>query len=394
MEEKSLQAQKIDIIGNLAAGLAHDINNILTPILGTASILRRKVKDDPQWVRYINNIEDSARRGSTITQSLNTFGRRDKPRVHVADVNEIIDRSLLLLQETLPKLISIKSELAPGPLIVDADEGLVQQALLNLCLNSRDAMPKGGLLSITSGTIVLEDEKAAQLPDGKPGSYVVISVKDSGSGIPAAIRNRIFEPFFTTKEPGKGTGLGLSVVYGIVRSHNGYINLEESEVDSGTVFAIYLPRVMDERRLKPERQKAAEPAHGTERILLIEDEVAVGEVGADILKELGYSVEVVRNGDEVDRQFSPEDLKRFDLIILDMNMPKMGGKETFKYIKKRLPSMKVLICTGYIDVMSKDPEFSRAIDGFLQKPYELADIAEKVRSILDRTSAASGYPRN
>ena len=394
MEEKILQAQKIDIIGNLAAGLAHDINNILTPILGTASILRRKVKDDPQWARYISNIEDSARRGSTITQSLNTFGRREKPRVHVADVNDIIDRTLLLLQETLPKLISIKCVLAPGPLVVDADEGLVQQALLNLCLNSRDAMPKGGLLSIESGTIILDEEKAAHLLDGKPGSYVLISVKDSGVGIPPAIRNRIFEPFFTTKEPGKGTGLGLSVVYGIVRNHNGYINLEESEVNSGTVFSIYLPQVMDERRLKPERRKQSDPPRGSERILLIEDEIAVGEVGADILRDLGYAVEVVRNGDEVDRQFSPDDLKRFNLVILDMNMPKMGGKATFEYIKRRLPSMKVLICTGYSAAMIDDVEFARAIDGFIQKPYELTDIAEKVRAILDRSGAASGIPQN
>src|SRR5258707_10905946 len=142
---------------------------------------------------------------------------------------------------------------------------------------------------------------------------------------------------------------------------------------------------MDDRLLKPERQKVVEPARGSERILLIEDEIAVGEVGADILKELGYAVEVVRNGDEVDRQFSPDDLKRFDLIILDMNMPKMGGKATFEYIKKRLPSMKILVCTGYSNAMIDDVEFERAIDGFIQKPYELADIAEKVRSILDRS---------
>jgi PAS domain S-box-containing protein len=381
MESKILQAQKIDSIGNLAGGIAHDFNNILTSILGAASIMRRKIKDDERWMKYVELIETTSRRGAALTRQLLTFARKTNPNIRLIDMNSVIDETIRLFGATTPKTIHIKVTLAAEPVFIEADEGQLQQALLNLCLNARDAMPKGGILSVSCNPVHIDLEQARQFADGKAGEYVMVSVIDSGVGIPANVLNRIFEPFFTTKEQGKGTGLGLSVVYGVIRSHNGYINVQ-SEVDSGTVFTLYLPRVSNSRLMKPSIGRATEVVGGTERILLIEDEISVGEVGVDILKDLGYTVEVAKNGKEA-VQLLTEKRQPFHLVILDMNMPRVGGRTTFDFIKKQFPDLKVLVCSGYSATMLDDGKFVQSIDGFIQKPYELEDFARKIRSILD-----------
>jgi PAS domain S-box-containing protein len=380
MDEKILQAQKIDSIGNLTAGIAHNFNNILTAILGSASIMKRKLSPDARLEKYIELIETTSRRGAAMTKQLNTFARKDTPHTTPVDVNTIIDQTLRLFEATTPKTIHIKFTPSPEPVVVDGDDGQLQQALLNLCLNARDAMPNGGVLVIDCGIASLDEEQASQFADGKPGEYVMLKVTDSGFGIPAEILHKVFEPLFTTKEPGKGTGLGLSVAYGIVRSHNGYIGVE-SEVDSGTIFSIYLPRSKSARAAVADLRGSGDVVGGSERILLIEDEISVGTVGADILTELGYAIEMAENGREaVDRLSAGQ---WFDLAILDMNMPRMGGRATFKQIKTICPSMRVLVCSGYSASMLDDAEFAQSIDGFIQKPYELSDFARKIRSILD-----------
>lgn len=381
MEVKILQAQKIDSIGNLAGGIAHDFNNILTAILGSASIMKRKVKGDEKWIKYVDLIETTSRRGAGVTRQLLTFARKNSPHVQPLDLNIIIDQTIKLLVATIPKSIHIKCELSAEPAIVEGDDGQLQQAILNLCLNARDAMPNGGVLVINCRPVYLDEEHAMQFHDGKPGKYIMVSIADSGCGIPSQILNHIYEPFFTTKEQGKGTGLGLSVVYGVVRGHDGYISVN-SEIDSGTIFSLYLPRAHAVQLAGKTQQDVSEIRGGTERILLIEDEISVGEIGADILKELGYTIEIAHNGRDAIQKLSSHSIP-FDLVILDMNMPRMGGKATFERLKDMFPNMKVLVCSGYSATMLDDGKFAQAIDGFLQKPYELEEIAQKIRSILD-----------
>ena len=383
MEEKILQAQKIDSIGNLAGGIAHDFNNILTAILGSASIMRRRVVDNQRLLKYVDLIEITSRRGAAVTRQLLTFSRKSNPHVTRVNINTIIDQTIKLFEVTTPRTIHIKYNLSPDPVIVEGDEGQVQQTLLNLCLNAKDAMPNGGVLVINCRRMDIDAEQAKQVTDGIPGSYIMISVADSGVGIPHAVINRIFEPFFTTKEQGKGTGLGLSVVYGVVKSHNGFINVS-SEVDSGTIFTIYLPCVVDQLPSKEQSGNRSNLVGGTERILLIEDEISVGEIGSDILGELGYKIEIAYNGREAMEKLGSSD-KPYDLVILDMNMPRMGGRATFDYIKQSYPALKVLVCSGYSATMLDDGKFIYDIDGFIQKPYELEDMAHKVRTILDST---------
>jgi PAS domain S-box-containing protein len=382
MEEKILQAQKIDSIGNLAGGIAHDFNNILTAILGSASIMRRKVDENNRLLKYVDLIETTARRGAAVTRQLLTFARKTNPHVVRAEVNSIIDQTIKLFEVTTPRTIHIKVNLAPEPLIVEADEGQLQQAFLNLCLNARDAMPNGGIIVITCAGMTLDQEQALEVTEGHPGSYVMISVADSGIGIPANVLSKIFEPFFTTKEQGKGTGLGLSVVYGVVKSHNGFINVK-SEVNSGTIFTMYLPRVTGIKHGMDIEEKPEKIVGGNEKILIIEDEISVGEIGADILLELGYTVDVVHNGREAVEYLS-RDGNTINLVLLDMNMPRMGGRATFDQIKNQFPKMKILVCSGYSATMIDDGKFTQAIDGFIQKPYELNDFAYKIRSILDQ----------
>ncbi len=386
MEMKILQAQKIDSIGNLAGGIAHDFNNILTAILGSASIMKRKVKGDERWIKYVDLIETTSRRGAGVTRQLLTFARKNSPHVEPVDLNVIIDQTIKLLVATIPKSIHIKCELSPEPAIVEGDDGQLQQAILNLCLNARDAMPNGGVLVINCRPVFLDEEHAMQFHDGKPGNYVMVSIADSGCGIPPHILNHIYEPFFTTKEQGKGTGLGLSVVYGVIRGHNGYISVN-SEIDSGTIFILYLPRARVTAPGTRIHQNVSEVRGGNERILLIEDEISVGEIGADILKDLGYTIEIAHNGREAIQKLSSHTVP-FDLVILDMNMPRMGGKATFERLKEMFPRLKVLVCSGYSATMLDDGKFAQSIDGFLQKPYELEEIAQKIRSILDSSSVS------
>jgi PAS domain S-box-containing protein len=380
IEAKLLQAQKIDSIGNLAGGIAHDFNNILTSILGSASIMHRKTKDDPRWQKYVELIETASRRGAALTRQLLTFARKNNPNIQRVDMNKVIDETIHLFEATTPKSIHINKILAEEPVVVRADEGQLQQAILNLCLNARDAMPKGGVMRIQCKAIHITPDHAKQFAEGKPGDYVMVSVIDSGSGIPPNVLNRIFEPFFTTKEQGKGTGLGLAVTYGVVRSHDGYINVE-SEVNSGTMFTVYLPRVMEAGIAAVKPQETSDLPRGKEHVLLLEDEIAVSEVGIEILTDLGYRVELARNGREaIDllQKSAP-----FDIVILDMNMPRMGGRESFDYIKQNYPGTKILVCSGYSAAMIDDGKFVQSIEGFIQKPYEVDDFARKIRDILD-----------
>ena len=380
-ENQILQSQKIDSVGNLAGGIAHDFNNILTSILGSASIMRRRIKDDLRYVKYVDLIETASRRGAALTRQLLTFARKSSPHVRLVDMNQIIEETIRLIEATTPKSIIIKKSLSVDPAVVNADEGQIQQAIMNLAINARDAMPNGGNLYISCKTAELEEEQARNIPEGKPGSYVVLTLADTGAGIPHRLLGRIFEPFFTTKEEGKGTGLGLSVVYGVVRSHQGYITVD-SEVNNGATFTIYLPRAVEGPSERPMQKSKPAVVGGNENILLVEDELSVSEIGSDIMKELGYRVQIARNGREAVEAINA-DPDKFQLVVLDMNMPQMGGKAAFEIIKEQYPHLKVLICSGYSAQILEDSKFLHIVEGYLQKPYGVEDLAIHMRSILD-----------
>ncbi len=379
LEQKIIQAQKIDSIGNLAGGVAHDFNNILNSILGPASMMKRKLQPENSFYKYINLIEDSARRGASVTRQLLTFSRKSNIYIKHVDINKIIGQTVRLFERSVPKSTQVRWESSEDSIIVNADEGQMEQAILNLFLNAQDAMPQGGIVTVSCKPIDIKEPISAPINDVQPGSYAAIKVLDTGTGIPSEFLNKIFEPFFTTKDQSKGTGLGLSVVFGVVKSHQGYINVE-SEIGVGTVFTIYLPLVEKYQSVKHELI-SEKIIGGIENILLVDDDTGANIVGGDILIELGYKVDIVRDGYQALEKI--ENNKFYDLVILDLNMPGISGKEVFYRIKKLNTSIKVLICSGYSDSILNDDAFINEIDGYLHKPYLYEELARSVRYVLD-----------
>ena len=325
MEGALLHAQKIDSIGNLAGGIAHDFNNILAAILGSASIMRRHLTERAKLYKYVEIIESSARRGSSLTRQLLTFARKTETFVRPVDINFLIQETLHLFEHSVTKEIVVKSNFSTDRVTVHGDDGQIQQALLNLFLNARDAMPNGGTLTVTTSVTVADAHTTSQFSSVKPGPFVVTTVSDTGHGIPKQIQNRVFEPFFTTKD--NGTGLGFSVVYGVVQNHGGFLNLE-SVAGQGTTFSMYLPRVTAHTQAAAHRRRQRLP-HGKENILVVEDEMSVAEIARDMLTGLGYTVFVVPDGREGVELYRTRQAT-IDLILLDINMPVMGGKEAFE----------------------------------------------------------------
>jgi signal transduction histidine kinase/ActR/RegA family two-component response regulator len=378
MEAALLHAQKIDSIGNLAGGIAHDFNNILAAVLGSASIMRRRLTEKSKLYKYVEIIESSARRGSSLTRQLLTFARKTETIVKLVDINALIVETLHLFQRSVTKEIVVITNLTETGGTVNGDDGQIQQALLNLFLNARDAMPNGGTLTIATAITMADAHTTNRFSSIKPGQFVLITISDTGHGIERNIQNRVFEPFFTTKD--SGTGLGLSVVYGVVQSHGGFINLE-SEVGRGATFSVYLPRANANAPLAA-RQRRQRLPHGKENILIIDDELSICEIARDMLSGLGYTVYVEHDGK------SGVELYRIrqatiDLILLDINMPVMGGKQTFEVLRSINPRCRIIIVTGYGREGVETSNFSSEVDGFLQKPFQLEMLAFKVRQILD-----------
>lgn len=382
MEEKIIQAQKIDSIGNLAGGVAHDFNNILNSILGPASMMKRKLSDSDNFYKYITLIEDSARRGASVTRQLLTFSRKSNVYFRNTNINKIISDTVHLFERSIPKSTQVKWTPSKENLIVNGDDGQLEQALLNLLINSQAALHNGGIITVLCNSITTKEHLSAAFNDIPPGNYVSIKVIDNGAGIPKDIILKIFEPFFTTKDQSKGTGLGLSVVYGVVRNHNGYISVD-SEIGVGTAFTIYLPRI--EKTDNIEKDKSAENVvGGNERVLIVDDDTGANVVGGDILRELGYKVDLSHDGFQAIEKFQNNNV--YDLVVLDLNMPGISGKEVFYRLKKLKPSIKILICSGYSDTILNDDDFIKSIDGYLHKPYMYEELAKAVREAIDKNT--------
>ncbi|MFN0159578.1 MAG: response regulator, partial [Bacteroidota bacterium] len=386
MEGAILHAQKIDSIGNLAGGIAHDFNNILASVLGSASIMRRRMAEDEKLYKYVEIIEVAARRGSALTRQLLTFARKTETFNNAIDLNALIQETLQLFERSVSKEIVIHTNFTNETAIVNGDSGQIQQALLNLFLNARDAMLNGGALTIATSVTIADARTASQFTSVKPGSFVSVNVTDTGAGIEQSIQNRIFEPFFTTKD--HGTGLGLSVLYGVVQNHGGFINLE-SEPGRGTSFTLFLPR-SDAKIHAARRQREQRLPRGTEHILIIEDEVSVSEIARDMLTDLGYTVMVCADGKTGLDSYRVRQ-GSIDLILLDINMPLMGGREAFEQLKKINPGVRIIILTGYGKNVIEPSSFPGEVNGFVQKPFQLEELATKVRQALDTKTVETEF---
>jgi PAS domain S-box-containing protein len=387
LEDQLRQSQKMEAIGQLAGGIAHDFNNILTAIIGYANILKLKLKDDPVKIN-IDQILVSSEKGALLTQSLLAFSRQQVSSPEPVDINEIIRTMETLLVRIIGEDIELKTVLT-GDLIVMADSIQIDQVLINLCTNARDAMPHGGHLIIEtkkagpSEVAFLKEERSLLKLTGKDadysGEFAELSVSDAGIGMDEKIRERIFEPFFTTKEFGKGTGLGLSIVYGIIKQHNGYI-VCESEPGKGTTFTIYLPIIKAEV-VKTEPEEIPDAASTAYTVLLAEDEFIVRKLTKQVLEEFGYKVIEAIDGEDAVLKFN-ENKDNIDLLIFDIIMPKMSGQEAYDRIMKITPGIKIILTSGYpADFVNKDEIIKEGIN-FMAKPISPARLLKKVREVL------------
>ena len=376
LEIQLQQAQKMESIGTLAGGIAHDFNNILMGIQGNASLMLLKISSEHPNYEKIKNIEQYVQNGTALTKQLLGFARRGKYLVKATDLNEIIEKSSSLFARTR-KEIRVRANLFESIWSAEVDRGQIEQVLLNLYVNAWQAMPEGGDLYLNTENIIL-DGSYVKPYKVVPGRYVKISVTDTGVGIDKETQKRIFEPFFTTKEMGRGTGLGLASVYGIIKSHGGYINVY-SELDQGTTFTIYLPA--SGKEAVEDEAVSTTIIKGTGTILLIDDEKMIIEVGRELLEELGYTVIPVMGGQAAIDVFK-ENHDKIDLIIMDMIMPGMSGSETFDHLKEINPEAKILLSSGYSIDGQASKILRRGCDGFIQKPFNMNQLAEKIRKIL------------
>jgi signal transduction histidine kinase/CheY-like chemotaxis protein len=381
LEETLVQTQKLDSLGMLAGGIAHDFNNILTGVLGYASLLKTVVPETDKMYRYIDVIEKSASRAASLAQQLLGFARKGKYVMTKLSINDLVKEMSSFLNETFDRSITIVVDTEENLPPVEGDSNQLYQALMNLCINARDAMPEGGRLYIKTEFYLLHDEKVVDYFQIPPGEYVRVSVTDTGVGMPPDVKKKIFEPFYTTKGIGKGTGLGLAVVYGIIKNHGGYITVY-SEPGLGTTVRLYLPKedgtVEEKRRDKVMNER---PKKGT--ILLIDDEEVVRELGKDILEAYDYEVILAIHGNEGVRMFN-EYKDRIDLVILDMVMPEKGGRQTFKEIRSLKLDARVLICSGYGEEQYFYEMFEAGAAGFLQKPFQHTELLSKVEEAMAR----------
>ncbi|MBI5118816.1 PAS domain S-box protein [Candidatus Poribacteria bacterium] len=379
LEEQFFQAQKMESIGTLAGGIAHDFNNLLGGILGYASFMKTKIEESHPFYKYVDTIERSGMRAAELTSQLLAFARGGKYHSRPVDLNAIVAETLGIIGRTFDKSIEIETQLCSPLPTVEADAGQIQQLLMNLCVNARDAMSCGGKLFIETNVEMLTEDYVKTRMDAKTGPYVTVSITDTGVGIRKEHMKRIFEPFFTTKEKGKGTGLGLSMVYGVVKNHGGFVRVY-SEPGIGTTFKVYLPASG-----KPEMKElltAEAPRGGNELILVVDDEEPIRALTKDIFESYGYQVLLAEDGGEATEVYE----KRKDeisLVILDMVMPRMGGRETFLKLKELNPTVKALLSTGYSQNGKAQEILNSGVLGFIQKPYHVNELLSKVRGVLD-----------
>ncbi|MBI5634063.1 MAG: PAS domain S-box protein [Nitrospirae bacterium] len=383
LEDQLRQAQKMEAIGQLAGGVAHDFNNILSAIMGYGHLLRMKMDDNDPLRNYVEQTLEASERAATLTHSLLAFSRKQMISLKLVNLNELVKRFEKFLLRLIREDIEFKTVCSDENITVMADTGQIEQVLMNLVANARDAMPDAGRLTIGTGLVHIEDEFMKIDGHGKAGDYAVITVSDTGIGMDEKTREKIFEPFFTTKEQGKGTGLGLSMVYGIIKQHGGYVTVY-SEPGQGTTFKIYLPFVRPHAGAETaEEHKESVPLRGgSETILIAEDDEALRKLASTVMGQFGYQVIEAVDGEDAVLKFI-ENKDRIQLVILDAIMPKKNGRQAYDEISAIAPNVKTLFASGYsADVISPTGVLEKGMH-FINKPVSPADLLRKVRGVLD-----------
>jgi PAS domain S-box-containing protein len=382
-EQQLRQAQKMEAVGRLAGGIAHDFNNLLTSINGYSAMALEALNPQGQLKEFLEEILKSGERAAGLTRQLLAYSRKQTLAPKLWDLNEIVAGMEGMLRRVIGEDIEMMVKASQDACMSKVDRGQIEQIILNLVLNSRDAMPEGGRLLVETANVELGDDSASAHLDSKPGPYVMLAVSDTGTGISDEAKRNLFEPFFTTKEAGKGTGLGLSSVYGIVKQSGGAISVY-SEVGMGSTFRIYLPRALrqGEAPAEPRRDGAPENPRGQETVLLVEDEESVRRFTVQALESLGYRVFTASNGREAMSVLDGAD-KTIRLIITDVIMPDMGGNALAERVRVSCPDIPVVFISGYTEVSVAHRGLITEGDMFLQKPFTIAELARKVRAAMD-----------
>ena len=376
------QAQKMEAIGTLAGGIAHDFNNLLQVIKGHTQILLIDKEENDSDFHSLEAIRNAGSHAAALVRQLLLFSRRVEAERRLVDINPEIGQAIKILARTIPKMVEIEFKPENQLWPINADPIQMEQILLNLGKNAADAMPEGGRLLIETGNVILDDSEPLGNLDVKPGRYVLWSVSDTGAGMDETTRAKIFEPFFTTKELGKGTGLGLASVYGIVRSHDGYIDCH-SEVGQGTTFKIYIPAIEQVGNKLECGPLEISPQGGKETILLVDDEASIRDFASKALRRFGYTALTASSGEEALEVFS-RCPNKIDLVILDIGMPGMGGHRCFRELLERDPGLKIIIASGYPIAGQVKSTVDAGAVGYMGKPYQLDDLLKKIRSVLDQ----------
>ena len=384
LEEQLRQSQKMDSIGQLAAGVAHDFNNMLTIIQGHSSRLLADAQLSPPVQDAVLAVHAAAERAAGLTRQLLMFTRKNVMQPRPLDLRQVVENMNKMLCRMLGETVSLQFNPPAQLANIYGDPGMIEQVLMNLAINAHDAMPEGGTLTISLGEFFAEQNYLDRHPDARAGRFVRLQVKDTGCGMSAAIRSRIFEPFFTTKEVGKGTGLGLATVFGIVKQHAGWIEVE-SEVGLGSTFTIYFPvcdAALPEETQKPVVSKPA--ASGSETILVVEDEVVLREMARDFLAECGYRILEAGSGRDAIRIWQ-QHRGTIDLLLTDMKMPEgISGLELAEFMLQEQPGLRVIFTSGYSDDVVRPEFLARTGSRFLAKPYAYSDLTQLVRECLDK----------
>jgi PAS domain S-box-containing protein len=379
LEQRFLRAQRMESIGTLAGGIAHDLNNILAPILMAIDILKARY-DNPGAKTILETIEVSAKRGADVVRQVLSFARGlEGQRVEI-QTKHLFHEFEKLVQDTFPKDIELRFSVPSDVWTILGDPTQVHQILLNLCVNARDAMPNGGSLTIGVENFMLDEQFVAMTPNAKPGRHIRICVTDTGTGIPPAIINRIFEPFFTTKEVSKGTGLGLSTVMAIIKSHEGVVNVS-SETDKGTTFSVYLPAANAAFEASKERRdQPIMPRGNGETVLVIDDEASIREIAREILQSFGFRVLTAKNGTEGAAVYS-ERRNEIAVVVTDMMMPSMGGVDVIRVLRRINPAVKIVASSGFVGINSGNGLSDAGVRHFLSKPYSAETLLRTVWEI-------------
>lgn len=375
LAEQLVRAQKMESLGTLAGGIAHEFNNLLSGILGHASLLRSRIPHTDSLQRHVTRVEESAHRAAELTQQLMAFSRDAEPERKVFDAGQLVRELASLLERTVPANVRVAVDRSADDALVEANRTQLQQALLNVCTNARDAMPSGGELRLTV-------KSTDAPPPARAGSsvprWVHLGVEDTGLGMEEAVLKRVFDPFFTTKPPGQGTGLGLAITYRIVEAHSGAVDLR-STPGHGTIVDIWLPGSDRAPEVTLDARPRPMPGHGT--ILVVDDEPILLELMHDILGELGYEILLAEDGVEAMDIYDMR-WRSIDLVLLDVVMPRMGGRETLNAMRGINPEVRVVLCSGYLRETDVDAPPMAGVHGFLRKPYDREKLANAVARAL------------